>query len=142
MGHMDSARTELASEGLADDAQAGLGGGERGKRRLPAQRCRCTREDDRASTSRQHHARDLSSEDEATEATDTPHRLEIGALRGQRRSPYRVAGIVDTNLHRTDRLKSAKNAKHCGLVLSVANGFNGTTTVGLDLIGYCSHASR
>src|ERR1700730_1940101 len=100
MGHMNSARTELASEGLADNTQSGLGGGERGKRRLATQRCRCTSEDNRASTSLQHHARNFSSEDEATEATDTPHRLEIGALRGQRRSPHRVASIVDADLHR------------------------------------------
>src|SRR5260370_34060765 len=63
MGNMNSARTELASEGLADDTQAGLGGGKRGKRRLSAQRCRCTGEDDRASASLQHHARNFSSED-------------------------------------------------------------------------------
>ena len=39
MDNMNPAWPELASEGLADDTQAGLGGGERGKRRLSAQRC-------------------------------------------------------------------------------------------------------
>src|ERR1700716_1084917 len=136
MGNMNSEGAELASERLADDTKAGLRGGERGKRRLSAQRCRCTGEDDRASTSLQHHARNFSSEDEAPETADTPHRLEIGALRGQRRPPYRVARIVDADLHRTDRLDSAEDCKHSGFALSIANGFNRATSVGLDLIGY------
>jgi hypothetical protein len=53
MDKMNPAWPELASEGLADDTQAGLGGGERGKRRkdadapvkmiVPRPRCSMTR---------------------------------------------------------------------------------------------------
>jgi hypothetical protein len=64
--------------------------GLKSSRSISAQPRRSTSEDDRASTSLQHHARTFSSKDEATEAANTPHRLEIGALRGQQRSPYRV----------------------------------------------------